>query len=243
MLLEDKCKSKKSLLMPIQYNLLLTYDNLTNLIEIDEFFRNNVFLDERIARITKVNEIDTTYYDNQKSKEIIEEMIKKFYKLYYKYKGGIEDGKQSRFLKTYFNSFFLNACNNNAFMINNLRGSCIPGLQKLAVDPNGNYHMCEKVNYNFPIGNVTDNLNYSLQAKQINLFIDTFNNKCSKCNVSNLCNICMAIVGVSKDMLIISDKFCKARKKAIKEELSLYYSILEEYPHAFSDYQYNYKGD
>ncbi len=234
-LIEERSKHAKNLVSPVPYNLLLTFDNFTDLIELDSFFSENPLLDKRIGRITKVNELNTTFYNTQNSKDLHDKRIESLKLLYSKYKTGLKTGKISRFLQLFYRNSTLNANNNVSLGINSMRGSCIPGLQKFAVDPSGNYHMCEKVNYDFPIGNLAEGLSSKLQTKYINNMLNILNNKCYNCNVSNLCNICYAAVELTNEGVSISEKFCNARKKAIKDELALYYSILEEEPSAFSN--------
>lgn len=232
-LIEERSKYAKKLVAPIPYNLLITFDNFTDLIQLESFFANNTLLDQRIGRITKVNELNTTYYNEQNSRELYEKRMESLKLLYEHYKEGLKAGKVSRFLQLFYKNLTLNAINNTPFFSNSMRGSCIPGLQKLTVDPSGNYHMCEKVNYDFPIGNITNGLNHKLQSKYINDLLSALNKKCDNCNVSNLCNVCYAAVELTSEGISFSEKFCNTRKKAIKDELALYYSILEEEPSTF----------
>lgn len=67
-------------------------------------------------------------------------------------------------------------------------GSCVPG-RKLFVDVKGNFHVCEKVNYAFPIGNVEEGLNFEKIGSLISNYLNHMD-KCSNCKVVRQCHYC-----------------------------------------------------
>ena len=72
-----------------------------------------------------------------------------------------------------------------------LTGNCFPGGKKFLVGANGDIHVCESINQNFPIGNVFEGINYN----NIRYMVLAFNEgiikeKCWECAVWFLCNTC-----------------------------------------------------
>jgi uncharacterized protein len=67
-------------------------------------------------------------------------------------------------------------------------GACIPG-RKIYVDVEGNFHICERINEAFPIGNVDEGLNFDKVAGRMRDYFQSLD-RCSSCKVRRLCNIC-----------------------------------------------------
>jgi len=90
-------------------------------------------------------------------------------------------------------------------------GSCIPG-KKLFVDVDGNFHICERVNRNFSIGNVAEGLNFEKIGKLIYRFNQHLD-KCSTCNMTKMCRRCFVNLFEGKDITYTS-------KSCLNEELN-----------------------
>ena len=66
-------------------------------------------------------------------------------------------------------------------------GTCMPG-EKLFVSVNGDIHVCERVNQNFPVGNIYDGFGFERAAEIVNEFNEAILDKCKNCCVSKFCN-------------------------------------------------------
>ncbi len=108
-------------------------------------------------------------------------------------------------------------------------GTCLPG-RKIAVSPDGKFHICERINEHFPIGDVNRGLD---EEKIIEVLNKYFKNlpSCHKCWARNLCVICIAAV-CDKEHFDFEHR-CQSMRKALKSNLSLLFSILEKRQDAF----------
>lgn len=102
-------------------------------------------------------------------------------------------------------------------------GTCLPG-RKICVYPDGNFHICERVNGFFPIGNVDNGLNEKKIIELLNKYFAT-TPECSKCWARNLCNICFATVCYSDTFKF--DLHCNSMKAFLAESLSLFCTVFE----------------
>lgn len=67
-------------------------------------------------------------------------------------------------------------------------GACVPG-RKILVDVDGNYHICERINHTFPIGNIRTGLDFTKIARVIEDYRSHLDH-CPSCAVKKLCSIC-----------------------------------------------------
>lgn len=95
-------------------------------------------------------------------------------------------------------------------------GTCIPG-EKIAVDPEGNLHCCEKVNYHFPIGNVETGLDIQRITDLVDNYRKGLYPQCFDCPVTRVCSVCYAVTaGVGKFERNPPD-LCYELQNAVKE--------------------------
>ncbi len=71
-------------------------------------------------------------------------------------------------------------------------GTCIPK-RKLAISPNGNIMLCERINEQFQLGNIMDCYNEELALDLLNKYFDSLP-ECSKCWARKFCKLCIATV-------------------------------------------------
>jgi uncharacterized protein len=72
-------------------------------------------------------------------------------------------------------------------------GTCFPGGIKILIDSEGKFHICERINYNFPIGDAVQGFDFD----KIRSILKAYNeeiikNKCWECNWWFLCTMCFA---------------------------------------------------
>lgn len=105
-------------------------------------------------------------------------------------------------------------------------GSCVPG-DKRAVNPEGQYLMCERVNYSRDIGDIENGLDVAKIEDLINEFNEK-SKKCQGCNISRLCNMCYAnILNEKGEIESPMENQCIKQRNNIKDLLSDIYSMLE----------------
>ncbi len=210
--------------------ILITYDNVSNLIELDSYFTANPDLDQIVAKVSKVFDHATTYYDNQCSDDInnvYNEQVDYLFDLFEKQGGRIGS---SNFLQRFISSFFVSVASSSSFAINPYRGTCLPGQGRIAVDPYGKIHVCEKISRNYSIGNIISGFDNTTQCNMLNIFVETCHNYCKSCSILNLCTLCFASTQSSDPMKfdLPTRNKCKQMKKNASWLLSKQYKLLEK---------------
>lgn len=223
-LLEKLYKEKEDNKNVLPYNILITYDNKTDLIQLNNFFKKYQWLDQRILHINKVSTLNTTYYENQSdynTRMTVYAMQEKLINLY----KNIEN--RTKFIKIYVEQMLSFVSNIGNYTVNPLKGSCIPGQQRLHIDTEGRFHICEKMNRMYPIGSLKDGLNILAQKNIIDKYIRCIEDTCENCNVSNLCSFCYSVLQNDGKDFSINTNDCDEIKIYIKRMLSYYYGLLE----------------
>jgi len=111
--------------------------------------------------------------------------------------------------------------------------ACIPG-KRIFVDVNGYYHVCEKVNDTFPIGNVNDGLDF----EKINILLnDYFNHmdKCTKCEITRQCDCCFQQF-MTDNGFSYSSKVCEEKEAIFKDIFINTLEIAEKFPDFVDSY-------
>lgn len=120
-----------------------------------------------------------------------------------------------------------------------LTGACIPGT-KIFVDIKGNYHLCERVNSTFPIGNVKEGLNFEKINKLINEYINHMD-KCIDCKVSRKCNHCYQMFMTDKGFSY-SSKVCEKIERTMIDSFINTFIIAETNPEFVEKANYKYEN-
>jgi len=205
----------------------------TNLIELNNFFLTNHLTKDVSLRIGYIDSKDTVFFNscrfnkNQKNEE------KKLWQLY---SSGLIKNKEeySTILDPSFRQILENLYNRNIYnkpkSVAVLNGPCMPGLRKLFVSCDGNFHICEKMNPFFPIGNIDSGFDYKKVKSLWEKFLVNDSN-CLNCWALNFCDICFATV--AKDgYLELSNRelVCKKTKAYYLAYLKQLANILERNP-------------
>jgi uncharacterized protein len=107
-----------------------------------------------------------------------------------------------------------------------LAGACVFS-SRLFLDINGKFHICEKINHRFPIGDISNGFYYEEIQKMVSDYSSVVENNCMKCKVRFLCNPCY--VSFAEDGHFKIDKdFCKWQKRNILNRLKNYVRINEK---------------
>lgn len=120
-------------------------------------------------------------------------------------------------------------------------GCCIPGSRKIYVKPNGDIKTCEKIGSSPTIGNIYEGINISrVQRKYIDEYKEKSIDYCSECWAINMCASCYADCYTEQGIDIEKKKMnCEALLEAYQENLSIYFSLLEEKPEVMEILQEN----
>lgn len=198
----------------IKLSILCCVDEYTSLIELADFFDENMgTLGDCEIRINGINRFETTFFDDVSMKcdtgdtikkvnhqEEIEELRKRFENNYY---GKNRFKLFSPFIYDEIATILLNSIPHRTKMNN----SCLPG-SKITVSPNGEIVVCENTLGNHFIGDV----NNGISEKGIKGLIDSMSrlvNNCNKkrCPIRRVCSLCYAYVDSN---LKIKQGFCEA---------------------------------
>lgn len=219
----------------IPYGILITYDNLADFDDMEAFFASQPDIDQRIQRVSRVSDMNTSYYDDEQQLEQFSQKRSEFInQLITCSKNRKFEDTATQFSKTVLKSIIFEPMMNLPYNPNELRGTCLPGLHKLAVDAEGRFHMCEKINPHYPIGDINHGLDIAKQAQCMNEFFTALEH-CADCNLSNVCNLCYVITETDGKGFQLESDYCKRFREGIVSSFSTYYSILESNPHLFHD--------
>ena len=122
-------------------------------------------------------------------------------------------------------------------------GICSPFIQRLFVNTDGTFNLCEKVGDYCDYGNVHD----GFKIAKIKSFLFNYKNanedKCAACWAVRLCPLCF-IDAFTSDVIDTArrDELCANIKKSLQATLSLYCSMMEKSPSSL-DYLNNYSFD
>lgn len=183
----------------------------------------------------KVSEFDTNYYsfcDEMHEKNLIkeskQESVDSYRELFEHFKNDSLNYKEVKILKFLFSS--LNIINNRPKGAMGLWGGvCLPS-NKIAVAPDGNYYVCERVNQKFKIGDIYSGLNLERCSDLFNKYLNIINENCKGCNISRLCEKCYMHFIQDESTLKFNSTFCNNRKKTMPRVLGNLYEVLEVNP-------------
>jgi uncharacterized protein len=214
-------------------SLICCYDWKTDLFKLEEFFSTNKNLPP-LVRVNAAAPYFSKYYQIftkedflnhqcqiQKLKDVYFEQIKK-------------KKKTSAFLDIFFGSNYRTLLirekiTKSKGVFNFLHGSCVPGV-KIFIDTDGNFHICEKVNYSFPIGNIEEGLNYKKIIQVLNKYKEEITYECKKCPISRLCTMCFATFMTNNRFSKDPENICELLIKQTLSDFSELYSLLESDP-------------
>lgn len=212
------------------------YDTGTDLEQVEQFFEQEELLKNKLLLYAPVIDYGTKWYEQYT--EIERERFKlQIDKLRDEYIENIKTGKKaSQIQRALFGAGNIQIVNR---MINcsigeitrgllpNV-GACIPG-HKLAVDPYGVVHACEKVNDKMPFGTVDEGINFVKIAEILNEYNDTLAPVCINCPISRFCPHCyQALLDDHGDFDLSRLKPCSFYIEARREQMIQFYDMLED---------------
>ncbi|MCP2604596.1 radical SAM protein [Candidatus Aminicenantes bacterium AH-873-B07] len=219
----------------VSFNAVHTYN--TDLEKVFEFFENLIL--KYNMKFSIRFDLDTT--NKNVSIKTLRNHYTRYLKLREEYiklskKKVDEHAKSNRhyILDQFFKLDFLRLkkrCYQNPSNIKITAGACIPGSRRIYVDVYGNFHMCEKIDHTFKIGDWWKGVDYQKVKSIWREFQKEVLSKCKNCINLSTCNICMAAVG--KKGKFVTDGLCENNCNAFKRNLKDLFNILECNPKAF----------
>jgi uncharacterized protein len=190
-------------------------------IKIYNFFMENDLVNTNPVRSNSVSELDGEYYlklslkrsDAFKIGDQILSLIKKKREL---------TPFDWQFIKKY--SQIQDLLNINR--VSSLGTSCHFD-SKLFVDADGRFHICERVNHKFPIGDVYAGFDFDKMAQMAHEYASEIKKKCALCDYKALCERCFVHLG-KNGYFTIEDKFCESQKRFITFKLEKLVELKEE---------------
>lgn len=207
------------------------YDPKTDLIKVGNFFDNEKLF---VTKISAIDGVNTTYYNqftqndfsnyknnldflrNQFLKKALENKLEKNSFLYSMI--GV------RYLEFSYHTMLIDK---RTWLIP-YTGCCIPG-EKIYLSVDGKFHICEKINPNYSIGNIEKGIDYEKIASLINSYNEVVCKNCENCNITKLCSYCFTKCS-NNEMFAMDKQNCILLENNIKETLKEYVDILEEKP-------------
>jgi uncharacterized protein len=174
----------------LPYTILTCFDRRTNLDKVKTFFADNVEALGTAGRANYVKPFFTSYYNDLTVAEekIFQMQYRNLEEDYFKavQKGNLKlkDIFLERLIGESWRNLYIRAITTDGRHLSPLIGGCIPGA-KIAVDCDGNFHLCEKINYNFPIGNYIE----GIEMKKITEILQKWKDatiKCASCLISGV---------------------------------------------------------
>lgn len=225
----------------INYLIKENYDNFsvnsvfdwsTDFLACEKFFKDNHL---EIGNISAVDETFTSsYYDKftsedfKRYRDFINNLKNNYYEFISEEDSYIFNLIESPFVKLILDSNFINVQKN----FNNFTGSCVPG-DKLFLNPNGDFFICERVPEMMPISNVFTGINF----ESIKTIIEDFNSSlsfCEECDFSFICTKCYRDFMFdnrfkdSKEVCQNEDIIMKSSLKSALEFMELYQNTIDK---------------
>ena len=110
---------------------------------------------------------------------------------------------------------------NNVYDQEAFTGVCFPGGEKVYIDSKGRFHICEKMNPNFSIGDIDKGFDYEkIKALRYAYIEEVIRQRCWECNFWFMCNMCYAYTTANKEIKIECDSAKKSYKNLIRDYLT-----------------------
>ena len=212
-----------------------------DLYKVINFFREDAPYQEGSNIFSLVERLDTTYFEqfNMAAEEgkllsQYNELINDFIK---KKALGVED----KVLCDYIKDDFADIHNRRLFNLPDTtypNGCCPPGIKKVFVDTEGNFHTCEKGGLEFSIGNVDNGFDTRKIFNLVEQYSES-SDHCKYCWAIRFCNACfLSAIENDKFSKKRKEENCKAIRTRVLNRLQTYICLTDSNPRVF-DGQYH----
>jgi uncharacterized protein len=209
----------------------------TNINELNNFFSKTPLFKNQTKKISFVNKRNTTFYDDPNI-EYNKSQPNDFESMHESFKASLISGNAEgeTFLRANFEDRLIFLHKRKIYPgpsdIVPLVGPCFPGARKLFVSVDGKFHVCEKINPSFSIGDVEEGINLDKVENMMREFGEIVNrSECLNCWAINLCNLCYANVADAGFMKVPEqNKECADTKNNVLENIKTYAYLVEKNP-------------
>ncbi len=212
-----------------------------NLLELNDFFLNDRLVKNNIVTVGYVDSHDTTFFSDCEYNDDQENEFKILRRTFLRNKRRRDPGKT--FMDLLLNKDYLTIFKRPIYekpeKLFSVQGPCDIGLRKLFIDSRGTFHMCEKINNSFPIGNVDIGYDLCAISNIYEKYFRLINQKdCLNCWANRFCSICFANCGKGGSFSLSDrDKYCKHTKKATYANMVTFIKLMTKYPHVIEEWQ------
>lgn len=206
--------------------------------EVLDYFRSQFPEGNRVFRISTVNIYDTDFFDNfdldAERKKLQEDEVDLLEEYIQKKIRGEKDG----ILASIFDQGLNRIHKRYVLQIPEKifpNGICLPGLQRILIDTDGNFHICEKIEWNRPIGNLEDGFDIDSIFSLIEQYIDSTGGDCTDCWAVRFCSDCyLSAIDGADFSREVKKKKCRSTRNSILKDMQAYVRIMEQNPQAFA---------
>lgn len=204
--------------------------NIMNFFESLDFLPKNLGIQVTYPTDGSYNFDDKNIIKNEKDRNPLWEWIKEATN-----EKSLTSEKNAKYASSMFNAL---TRIHNRFLVDEpvdyypFHSCCIPGVRRLYIDTKGDFYICEKIGDSPKIGNINEGIDMDNIRKH---FIDGYSENmipsCKKCWAIRLCHSCY-VDRFTKDGFRKNFNYnsCSNEREAVKNELILYHSILEQHP-------------
>lgn len=233
-LLAEIERQGKEQLLPTM--ILSCYDNETDMVAMNDFFiREKHLMKTMGGRLSKIldTELGESGGINDSMSVLLDQYLQEITA-----ENGEKRNSELFFKERLFGSSLKVSHNRNinpyARNYSSLLGNaCIPG-SRMFVAVDGTFHMCEKISYQFPIGDCEAGLDMNAIGEIVEKWSNKFTEQCKECPYQSICGLCYASCAVGDNFDVKA--ICTTRRTDIERQLSVLYGVLEQNPDAMREF-------
>ncbi|MGD8780874.1 MAG: radical SAM protein [Ignavibacteria bacterium] len=206
------------------------YDTKTDLFNMNDFFIKH---DKELPRYRSLNGVSLS--DRKKRKNFDKKDLLEYSRNYNKLKESYFDflttheNRRKDLTDQIFRKRTSGVVCRSHYKLNSYTGNCTPGT-RIFVTVDGTYHICERINEFFPVGDCDNGMDfkkvYKIQEDYYNQVIKE--NKCNLCTARHSCPVCF--VAFAKKGKFEPGKRCENIRAGFKQDLIDSYSAYELNP-------------
>ena len=206
------------------------YDTKTDLFNVNDFFTKH---DKDLPRYRSLNAVSLSERKGHEnfSKQDISTYSRNYNKLRESYFDFLTSTEKRR--KDLTDQIFRKKTSGvfcrTHYKLNSYTGNCTPGT-RIFVTVNGTFHICERINEFFPVGDCDTGLDFKKVYKIQKDYYDQVikKNKCNLCTARHSCPVCF--VAFAKEGKFDPGERCKYIRKSFEHDLIESYSTYESNP-------------
>ena len=190
-----------------------------------DFFKSNDLAKHKRLQLSQVKFFDTSYYEKYPydKNRYYREQNDMFALVLEKTRQGEELCNYEKFL---FKDLKFIGDSIEKRAISAMAGTCDFGA-RLYFDARGRFHICERVNNTFPIGDVEKGFYFEKMIAIVKEFCAVIEEHCSDCNIQFLCSRCYVQFAGNGEFRL-DPEFCKQKKETAMNNLETFIRCKEE---------------